>query len=280
MNAAPTDRQGPWPAYAAELAGTFFMVAWGLSAVVFLMSAASPMVRLIPSVRLRLLATGCLFAAGGTAVVYSRLGQRSGGHINPAISVNFWILGKLRAPDMIFYAAAQFAGAAAGAGLVRLLWGPWARSVEAGVTRPAPWLPPAGAAALELLVTGSLVGVILLFMSRPRLHRWTGLAAGIWVAFLVFAEAPLTGASLNPARSLGPALVTGDYRDLWVYFAGPLGGAALAALLWKRGRTAHRRHPPCAKLFHTRRYRCHLADCRLGGTAVATDPPLSKEVPR
>lgn len=278
MNAAATHRPAPWPAYAAELAGTFFMVAWGLSAVVFMMSAASPVGRIVPSAGLRLLATGCLFAAGGTAVVYSPLGQRSGGHINPAISVNFWILGKMRTPDMILYSAAQFAGALAGAGLVRLLWGPWARSVEAGVTRPAPWLPPAAAAAVECLITGSLVGVILLFLSRPRLHRWTGLAAGAWVAFLVFAEAPLTGASLNPARSLGPALVTGDTRDLWVYFAGPLGGAALAAVLWKRGASARRRHPACAKLFHTRRYRCHLADCRLGHPA-ATESRLPKEAP-
>lgn len=278
MNAARTHPPAPWAAYAAELTGTFFMVAWGLSAVVFMMSTASPMGRLVPSARLRLLATGCLFAAGGTAVIYSPLGQRSGGHINPAISINFWILGKMRTPDMILYAAAQCVGAIAGAGLVKLLWGGWAQSVESGVTQPAPWLLPTGAVAVELVITASLVGVILAFLSRPRLHRWTGLAAGIWVALLVFAEAPLTGASLNPARSLGPALVTGDTRDLWIYFAGPLAGAALAASLWKRAGT--RRHPVCAKLFHTHRYRCHLADCRFGGDPAGADPPLPKEAPR
>ncbi len=276
MGASQTRRAGRWPAYAAELAGTFIMVAWGLSAVVFMMSAASPVSRLVPSARLRLLATGCLFAAGGTAVVYSRLGQRSGGHINPAVSLNFWILGKMRGADLVFYAAAQCAGAVAGAALVELLWGRWAASVDGGVTRPAAWLLPAGAAAVELLITASLVGVILLFLGSPTLHRWTGVAAGIWVALLVFAEAPLTGASLNPARSLGPALVTGDCRDLWVYLAGPLGGAALAASLWRRAGARRGRHPACAKLFHTRRYPCHLADCRFGG-APAANPPLPKE---
>ncbi|MCL5883870.1 MAG: aquaporin, partial [Deltaproteobacteria bacterium] len=70
------------------------MVAWGLSAVVFMMSASSPMHSLMPGYRVRLLLTGILFAAGGTAVVYSPLGQRSGGHINPAVSLTFWILGK------------------------------------------------------------------------------------------------------------------------------------------------------------------------------------------
>ncbi len=164
----------------------------------------------------------------------------------------------------------------AGAALVELLWGRWAASVGGGVTEPAAWLPPAGAAAVELVITASLVGVILFFLGSPRLHRLTGLAAGIWVALLVFAEAPLTGTSLNPARSLGPALVTGDTRDLWVYFAGPLAGAALAAAIWKRAGVRSRRHPVCAKLFHTHRYPCHLADCRFAGRA-ATNPQLPKE---
>ncbi len=274
MSAVDTERAAAWPAYAAELAGTFFRVAWGLSAVVFMMSAASPMAGLVPSVRARLLATGCLFAAGGTLVVYSPLGQRSGGHLNPAISLTFWILGKMRAPDMLVYSAAQFAGATGGAELVKLLWGGWAESVAAGATQPAPWLPAAGAASVELLITGSLVGVILFFLGRPRLHRWTGLAAGAWVAFLVFTEAPLTGTSLNPARSLGPALATGDYRNLWVYFAGPLGGAAVAAFAWKA--PGGRRHPACAKLFHTHRYRCHMPDCRFRGRAAESEP-VSKE---
>jgi len=96
----------PWGAYAAELAGTSFMVAWGLSAVIFMMSAASPVHSLIPADRIRLLVTGILFAAGGTLVIYSSLGQRSGGHINPAVTVSFWMLGKIGARDMVLYSSA------------------------------------------------------------------------------------------------------------------------------------------------------------------------------
>lgn len=255
----------PWLACAAEFAGTFFMVAWGLSAVVFMMSASSPMHSLMPGYRVRLLLTGILFASGGTAVVYSPLGQRSGGHINPAVSLTFWILGKMRGRDMALYSMAQFLGGLAGAGLVKFLWGGWATSVNAGVTMPAPWISPAGAAGVEFLITGTLLWVILFFVSHPKLHRWTGFAAGVWVAFLVFAEAPVTGTSLNPARSLGPAVVTDDYRNLWVYFLGPLGGAAAVALLWKPTVATGVRSVFCAKLFHTDRYRCHLADCRFAG---------------
>jgi len=255
----------PWVACAAEFAGTFFMVAWGLSAVVFMMSAASPVHSLMPAYRVRLLATGILFATGGTAVVYSSLGQRSGGHLNPAVSLTFWMLGKMRGRDMALYSTAQFLGGLAGAGLVRLLWGGWAASVNAGVTMPAPWISPAAAAAVELLITASLLLVILYFAGHPAWHRWTGIAAGVWVAFLVFAEAPVTGTSLNPARSLGPAVVTDTYRNLWVYFLGPLGGAAAVALLWKPVAAAGGRPVFCAKLFHTDRYKCHLADCRFAG---------------
>ncbi len=252
----------PWSACAAEFAGTFSMVAWGLSAVVLVMSSSSPLHSLIPAYRVRLLLTGILFAAGGTMVVYSPLGQRSGGHINPAVSLAFWLLGKMGGRDLALYSLAQFAGGLAGAGLVKLLWGGWATSVDAGVTMPAPWISPAGAAGVELLITGSLIGLILFFLGNPKRHRWTGIAAGVWIAFLVFAEAPVTGTSLNPARSLGPAVVTDHYRNLWVYFLGPLAGAAAVALLWKPGVAAGARSVLCAKLFHTDRYRCHLADCR------------------
>jgi aquaporin Z len=267
----------PWHAWAAEFAGTFIMVAWGLSAVVFMMSASSPMHSLMPVYRIRLLLTGILFAAGGTLVVYSPLGQRSGGHINPAVSLTFWMLGKMKGRDMAFYAMAQFLGGLAGAGLVKVLWGEWATSVNAGVTMPAPWISPAGAAGVEFLITGSLLFVILFFVSHPKFHLWTGFAAGVWVAFLVFAEAPVTGTSLNPARSLGPAVVTDTYRNLWVYFLGPLGGASAIALLWKPTVTAGARSVFCAKLFHTDRYRCHLADCHFAGRHTSVGGASRKE---
>lgn len=267
----------PWLACAAEFAGTFFMVAWGLSAVVFVMSASSPMLSLVPIYRVRLLLTGILFAAGGTLVVYSPLGQRSGGHINPAVSLTFWMLGKMGGRDLALYSLAQFLGGLAGAGLVKFLWGGWAASVNAGVTMPAPWISPAGAAGVELLITGSLLLVILFFVSHPKLHPWTGFAAGVWVAFLVFAEAPVTGTSLNPARSLGPAVVTGTYRNLWVYFLGPLGGATATALLWKPTVIAGLRPVFCAKLFHTGRYPCHLADRHFAGRHPSVGGTSRKE---
>ncbi len=269
----------PRHAWAAELAGTFFMVAWGLSAVVVTMSDFSPVPRMVPDYRLRLLLTGVLFASGGTAIVYSPLGQRSGGHLNPAVSLAFWLLGKMGGRDLALYSAAQFLGGLAGAALVKILWGGWAASVNLGVTSPAPWVPPPAAAGVEFLITWSLLWVILYFVSHPALHRWTGFAAGAWVAFLVFAEAPVTGTSLNPARSLGPAVVADAYRNLWVYFAGPLGGAAAAAVFWKPVASAMSRPLPCAKLFHTDRYPCHHPRCHFAGRQPPADGSPRKEEP-
>ena len=267
----------PWGAYGAEFAGTFWMVAWGLSAIVFMMSASSPMPSVVPMYRARLLVTGILFATGGPLVVYSPLGQRSGGHINPAVSLAFFLLGKIGMRDLTFYWAAQLLGGIAGAGLVRFLWGGWADGVDVGATLPASWISSGAAAGIELLITGSLLWLILLVGSRPNWHRWTGIVAGIWVAFLVFVEAPITGTSLNPARSLGPAVVTGMYRDLWVYFLGPLGGATAVALIWNAGATSSFRAVLCAKLFHTDRYRCHLDDCHFTRRHSPTDEANRKE---
>jgi aquaporin Z len=95
-------------------------------------------------------------------------------------------------------------------------------------------------------------------MKDPRLGRYTGFAAGVLVAILVTLEAPISGTSLNPARSVGPALVAGVFTDLWVYLVAPLAGALAAVWL------SLRLEPgaiPCAKLYHTDEFACHFPDC-------------------
>ena len=112
--------------------------------------------------------------------------------------------------------------------------------------------------AVEAGITFLLVSLILFFVDRPNLMRFTPAAAGTLVAFLVFVEAPLSGTSLNPARSLGPAVVAGDYRGLWAYFVGPIAGALLAAAVYRRRHATVR----CGKLIHDARYACRFIDCR------------------
>ncbi|HKI93032.1 MAG TPA: aquaporin, partial [Gaiellaceae bacterium] len=105
-------------------------------------------------------------------------------------------------------------------------------------------------AGVEALMTAILVLTIFLFVSSTRTAPWTPLAVWVVVALLVWQGAPFTGTSLNPARSLGPALVAGNWRDYWVYVLGPLAGAAIAVACW----ALVPRETLTAKLFHDRRY--------------------------
>jgi aquaporin Z len=107
-------------------------------------------------------------------------------------------------------------------------------------------------------MTFLLIGLILKFMDRPHLMAFTGAAVGTLVAFFVFIEAPVSGASLNPARTLGPAVVGVTFTDLWVYLVGPPLGALSVALLYR-----HRRSTvACAKLYHTDAVVCRFIDCQ------------------
>jgi aquaporin Z len=243
--------------YLAEYVGTALLLLVGLSAVCADFAVRSPVVSALPESNVRRLITGVIFAGTVTAIVYSPLGRRSGGHLNPAITLAFWIQGKITSRSAIVYAAAQIAGALTGAALVLAIWGGWATNVHVGATVPKDGGPLAALAA-ETAMTFLLVSLVLNFVDRPRLMVFTGVAVGTLVAFFVFVEAPVSGASLNPARTLGPAVVGSTFTHLWVYLLGPPVGALSAALLYR-----HRRSTvACAKLYHTDTVECRFIDCQ------------------
>lgn len=249
--------------HAAEAAGTFVLLVVGLSAVVLSFSERSPVPDWLPDPWVRRLLAGTIFAGTATAIVYSRLGRRSGAHINPAVTLAFLRMGKLRMEGAAGYVASQLAGAFAGALLVRLVWGDWARDVHLGSTTPGRGGPLAAFVA-EVLMTALLVTLILHFVDRPGLMPWTGVAAGALVVMLVVVVAPVSGTSLNPVRSLAPAVVNPFLHWFWLYLVGPPLGALLAVALYRRSRSGVR----CAKLFHPDREQCHFLDCRYVRPAV------------
>jgi aquaporin Z len=240
-----------WREWSAELAGTALLLIGGLSAVTLDFGAHSPVAPLLPSHSMRLLLTGALFAGTGALIAVSPLGRISGAHLNPAVSLAFWLSRKMHDHDVAAYILAQCIGGLLGAGVVRFVWSDSA-SVGFGVTRPGPGILPIGAAVIEAVMTAILVLTILLFVSRMRTARWTPLAVWVVVTMLVWQGAPLTGTSLNPARSLGPALVAMNVQNLWVYLVGPPIGAMTAALLVM---TRTQLRPVTAKLFHDPAYR-------------------------
>jgi aquaporin Z len=240
--------------WACELAGTAILVLGGLSAVVLNFGAESPVTPAVPSHGARLLITGLLFAGCGSLVAVSPLGRRSGAHLNPAITLAFWCRRHVRLGDLGGYVASQCFGALAGTAVLRLAWGEQAASVRFGVTLPGRGLGPLQAAGVEALMTAVLVFTIFAFVSSPRTTRWTPLAVWIVVAILVWQGAPYTGTSLNPARSLGPAIVAGYLTDYWAYVVGPLGCALSAVVVW----ALVPRTTLTAKLFHDPSYRSVL----------------------
>lgn len=244
-----------WQAYAAEFVGTFLLIFLGLSVVIFDFSAASPMVTAVPDAFVRRLITGFLFGTVGALVAVGPMGRTSGAHLDPVLSWAFWCAGSLRAVDAAMYSVAQFLGALAGAALLVPVWGRFGAALGYGATAPAPhvaaWAPVAGEAG----VTFALVGGILWFVGHPRLRRYTPALIPPLVALLVGFEAPLSDTSMNPARSLGPAVVGHELGVLWIYFLGPAVGAAIAALVAVRpdrvhvAKIAHHEHDPLGR-FH------------------------------
>jgi aquaporin Z len=237
-----------WRIWAAEGTGTGLMMLGGLSAVCVVIGDESFLA--LPSDSVRRLFVGGLFAACVSLVAVSPLGRLSGAHLNPAVTLSFWSLGRVSGRDVGGYLTAQIAGALVGTALVWLLWGETADSVDGGATMVGTSIGLA--VSLEIAMTAVLIGVILLFVSDTRLVAWTPLAIWPVITALVWIGSPYTGTSLNPARSVAPALVFAQVADLWVYLLAPTVGGIAVALLWRRrDRVAQ---PKTAKLFHDPSY--------------------------
>jgi len=241
---------------AAEFIGTAIVMVVGLSALTLDFSKVSAFSQWLGSGVLRHLVTGLAFAATTAAVVYSPLGRRSGGHLNPSVTIGFTSLGKLHWWGTALYVCSQVAGALMGTAAALALWGNWTRSVHIGASVPGR-LGAGGAFTAELVCTFLLVTLLLHCVNHPRLMRFTPVMAGLLVAVVVVVEAPLSTTSLNPARSLGPAIVGTTFRALWVYLLAPPVGGLLAAALFHRTSG----EVPCAKLVHPDGVRCNFSRC-------------------
>ena len=238
--------------YAAECAGTALLLACGLSFVILMFGQGSPVPRLVPDPLLRRAIAGFLFGCTGLAVAVSPLGRISGAHINPAVTFAFWLEGKIAWRDALLYGLAQCVGGVLGS-LPLLAWGATGRSIGYGASLPlqgAPiWAPLLG----EVGTTMALVLTIFVLAAHRGSEKLVPFAMPPLFSLMVALEAPLSGTSTNPARSLGPALLAGQWQGQWIYVAGPTLGAALAVLLLNV-ELFGRHHPHEARLFHFRHH--------------------------
>lgn len=222
-----------------------------LSAVVFNFGKGLPMEHWIPDASTRRLIAGLLFSGTGSLIAISPLGKLSGAHINPSVSLAFWLQGKMHRQDFVGYVIAQCLGAIVGAFLLVRIWGSYAASVNNGMTLPGGDYTLEMVFFAEVSMTFLLVLLIFWFVSSHRLLRWTPLITWIVVAVMVWLESPISGTSLNPARSLGPALISGHWNAQWLYAVAPLSGAMLAVVVFP----IFERSVLTGKLFHVPHYR-------------------------
>jgi MIP family channel proteins len=205
-------------AFAAELIGTYFLVLCGTGAI----AAESR----FPGSG-NGLGVALAFGLAVMVLVYT-FGPLSGAHFNPAVSLGFFSVGKLKRDTLWIYLACQFAGATLASMTLKALLAP----PLLGVTSSP--LPPPQAWCLEVILTYLLVSVILGVTSSTKTlgSAAVGLAIGATITVDAIWGGPLTGASMNPARSFGPALVSGEFGQLWIYLSAPLVGGYLAALTY------------------------------------------------
>lgn len=199
----------------AESIGTFFLVLIGPGAAI---------VNAWTNGAVTHVGVSLAFAFVVIAMV-AALGQLSGAHINPAVTVAFWSVRRFPSRDVVPYVIAQCIGALAAAGVWR---GALGSAVSAGATLPA--ISVGSAFVVEFLLSFALLFVIMAVATDERMPHGVGaIAIGLTVGFCALVGGPLTGASMNPARSLGPAALSGQWQAHWLYWVAPLLGAVVAA---------------------------------------------------
>jgi MIP family channel proteins len=171
------------------------------------------------------------------AVLVSALGPISGGHFNPAVTFAVWITGRIEPIRAALYVLAQLVGALLASLALRTVFdeASWGPPINLGTPAIDPAIGAFGAIVIEAILTMLLIVAVLGTAIDPRAPKIGGLAIGLAVAADILMGGPLTGAAMNPARWFGPAVASGTFADWYVWWIGPLLGAAVIALVYRYG---------------------------------------------
>ncbi|MGE5837027.1 MAG: MIP family channel protein [Acidobacteriota bacterium] len=212
----------------AEFIGTFFLCFAGIAAILGGTQAVGSNVGLV----------GIALAHGlALSVAIATFGGVSGAHFNPAVTIALLATGRVAAPTALIYIVAQLAGATTAAVICSGVF-PEAAVAQAnlGIPLPGPWVTTSTLVLVEFVLTFLLVTAIFGMAVDPRGQevKIGSFAVGMTVAFEILAAGPVTGASMNPARSFGPALVQGYWQWHWAYWVAPIAGGVVAAMVYDR----------------------------------------------
>jgi aquaporin Z len=244
-----------WPEYLIDGCCLALFMISATAVATLLQHPASPLAGWSADPLLQRVPMGLAMGITCIALIYSPLGARSGAHMNPAVTLTFLRLRKIAPHDAAGYIAGQFAGGAAG--VLAATWALGGLPAHPAVNYVATVPGSAGAGlafAAELVISFLMMTVVLQMTNTPRLARFTGVAAGLLVALYIVVEAPLSGMSMNPARTLGSNALAATWSALWIYFIAPPLGMLLAGE-WYVRRHSHAQ-VGCAKLHHSRSVRC------------------------
>ena len=244
-----------WPEYLMEGLGLGLFMLSACTFAAILEHPSSELHVLIPHATVRRVLLGLAMGTTAVVLIYSPFGKRSGAHINPSTTLTFFRLGKIAPVDAYLYMVGQFIGGVAGVLLGRVVLREWLAhpSVNYVITRPGRY-GEMWAFVAEMAMTFVLMFVILYVSNTRALNRYTGLFAGVLVMLYISVEAPISGMSMNPARSFGSAFFAHVWSSIWIYFIAPPLGMLLAAEVYIR-RHGHDRIL-CAKLHHENSERC------------------------
>jgi glycerol uptake facilitator protein/aquaporin Z len=206
---------------------------FGITTIVRFVVGDSPISRALPQIHVQLFLVGVLVAVLLSALIVSRLGKISGGHMNPAISLAMWRFGVFPAAGIVPYIAAQLLGSILGVLAARAAWGAVVARppVLYAVIQPAPVWSSVPLFAVELVSMALFVFLVGYFLSNPRLAPNVPWLVGILIGLAIALFGTQSGGCLNPARQLGPAVVSAHTAKLWVLLVAPMVGAELGAQL-------------------------------------------------
>jgi len=243
------------PEYLMEAAGLGLFMMSACPFATLLGHPASPVPQFVASPFVRRLCMGIAMGLTAVGIIYSPWDQQSGAHLNPSVTLTFFRLGKVKPWDALCYMLAQFAGGVIGVCLAAACLGQTIAHPSVNYVTTVPGMAGAGIAFVaEFVMAFVLMSMVLRVSNSARLARYTGLCAGVLVATYITVEAPLSGMSMNPARTFGSALVSQLWTALWIYFVAPPLGMLTAAELYRWQRGVHA--VICAKLHHHNRKRC------------------------
>jgi aquaporin Z len=256
LNTTPSDAFGRnWRLYVCEGAELAIFMISACVSTVLLFDPSYPALHFFPNAAFRRILMGIAMGITAILIIRSPMGKRSGAHFNPAITLTYFRLGKIDAWDATFYAVFQFLGGVFGVAVSGLLLGKSLAdpSVDYAVTAPGRY-GTAAAFLAEFFMATVLMGVVLWLSNRPSVAGLTSYFVGILIALDVLFFAPVSGFSINPARTTGSAVFADVWTAGWLYFIAPLLGMMIAAEIYLHIYGADR--ILCAKLHPDPKYPC------------------------